>query len=88
MWLAPYDLGVSLTSPLECRPTGDADVSRYPATAAPGRRLNSWKKDEVLFIGQSASSSYLADGPARGEVAYADRAEAILRARHRGVGVI
>jgi hypothetical protein len=81
MWLAPYDLGVSQDFTLECRPTGDADVfAIHLQLQRLAGDINSWKKTNVLFMAAIRKQFLIWRTVPHGEkVAYADRAEAILR---------
>ena len=81
MWLAPYDLGVSQDFSLECRPTGDREIYEIhiQLTRLAGD-ITSWKKTNSLFASGIRKQFLIWRTVPQGEkVAYADRAEKILR---------
>jgi hypothetical protein len=81
MWLAPYDLGVSQAFRLDCEPTEDGDifsiVLRLERLAGD---ITSWKKTNTLFLAGIRKQFLIwRTVPQAEKVAYADRAERILR---------
>ncbi|MEI6503875.1 MAG: ABC transporter permease, partial [Armatimonadota bacterium] len=81
MWLAPYDLGVSQAFRLDCEPTEDGDifsiVLRLDRLAGD---ITSWRKTNTLFLAGIRKQFLIwRTVPQSEKVAYADRAERILR---------
>jgi hypothetical protein len=80
MWLAPYDLGVSQSFQLVCRPTADAEIYemmlRLERLAGD---VTSWRKTNVLFM-TAIRKQFLIwrTVPAGEKVTYAERAEKLV----------
>lgn len=81
MWLAPYDLGVSQAFRLTCEPTEDGDI--YAIVLRLDRLagdITSWKKTNTLFLAGIRKQFLIwRTVPQAEKVAYAERAERIMR---------